>query len=120
MRWLAPPVAENFGLDYKMTTYIDEAIDCLRDGGEVIALVKGDREGKPGLFTHIGHYITLIAYDKEEFCILDPGLNEGKFDNAVAEGTVRFSYPFVYCKKEVIKEEEDNTVAAYYLFKRKN
>lgn len=84
-----------------------------------IALVKGDRDGKYGLFTHIGHYITLIAYDGEEFCILDPGLNDGKFDAAEKEGRVRFSYPFIYCKKEIIKEEEDNTVAAYYLFRRK-
>ena len=119
MRWLAPPVSEEYELDYKMTTDIDEAIECIRNGGEVIVLVKGDREGKQGLFTHIGHYITLIAYDGEEFCILDPGITKGKFDKAIEEGTVRFSYPFVWCKKEVIKEEEDNTVAAYYLFKRK-
>ena len=119
MRWLAPPVAEEYGLDYKMTTSIDEAIECIRDGGEAIALVKGDREGKEGLFTHIGHYVVLIAYDGEEFCILDPGITEGKFDEAVKEGKLRLSYPFLWCKKEIIKEEEDNTVAAYYLFKRK-
>ena len=119
MRVYAPYVAENLGLDYTMTTSIDEAIECIRDGGEVIALVKGNRDGKDGLFTAIGHYIVLIAYDGEEFCILDPGLKEGKFDSAEKDGTVRLSHPFVYCKKEIIKEEEDNTVAAYYLFSRK-
>ena len=119
MRWLAPPVAEEYGLDYRMTTSIDEAIECIRDGGEVIALVRGDRDGKRGLFTSIGHYITLIAYDGKEFTILDPGYKEERYAMPEHEGKTRVLYPFVYATREVIKEEEDNSVAAYYLFKRK-
>ena len=119
MRWLAPPVAEEYGLDYRMTTSIDEAIECIRDGGEVIALVRGDRDGKRGLFTSIGHYITLIAYDGKEFTILDPGYKEERYAMPEHEGKTRVLYPFVYATRDVIKEEEDNSVAAYYLFKRK-
>ena len=120
MRVFAPYVADEYGLDYKMTTSIDEAIECLREGGEVIALVRGDRDGRKGLFTSIGHYITLIAYDGQEFTILDPGYTKERYAMPEHKGKTRVIYPFVYAAKDVIKEEEDNTVAAYYLFKRKN
>ena len=119
MRLMAPYVAEKLNLEYRMTQSIDEAIECIRDGGEVIALVMGDRDGKEGLFTRIGHYITLISYDGEDFCILDPEFSDGKFNAPGKRERVREALPFIYCKKETIKEEEDNSVAAYYLFKRK-
>ncbi len=119
MRVMAPYVAEKYGLNYKKTNSLSEVIKCLKRGGEVILLVKGDRDGKEGLFTHIGHYITLISYDGEDFCILDPGMRDGKFDKAVEEKRVRFEYPFLYCSGEVLEDEADKTVAAYYLFERR-
>jgi hypothetical protein len=119
MRVMAPYIAEKYGLDYKKTNSLSKAVSCLKRGGEVIALVRGDRDGKNGLFTHIGHYITLISYDGEYFCILDPGMKDGKFDDAIKDGTVRLEYPCVYCRAEVIEEEADKSVAAYYLFERK-
>ncbi len=118
MRVMAPYLAEKYNLNYQRTNSIDEAIQCLQRGGEVIALVRGDRDGQMGLFTHIGHYITLISYDGEEFCILDPGYTEENFKIPERAAKVRIEYPFTYCTPNIIEEEADNSVAAYYLFER--
>ena len=118
MRVMAPYLAEKYNLKYERTNSIAEAIACLQRGGEVIALVRGDRDGQMGLFTRIGHYITLISYDGEEFCILDPGYTEENFKIPERAAKVRIEYPFTYCTPTIIEEEADNEVAAYYLFER--
>lgn len=49
--------------------YKDELLNHLKNGGEVIANVSGDREGCVGVFTQRGHYILVLAVENNTVCI---------------------------------------------------
>ena len=121
MRVLGEVVAKKFDLDFSCTNDIRRAIAHLKKGGRVIALVGGDREDYVGLFTKRGHFILLLSFDGEEFCILDPSYTPTKFDAPGREGRVRVKYPFVYCSKEelVLAAKEKAKTGRYYLFSNK-
>lgn len=120
MQILGPAVAEKFDLDYQETNNIEEVIKCLQEGGAVVILTGGDYPGHTGIFTHGGHFITAISYADGEFCILDPSLKKGKFDEKGRKGKVRVEGKFVYASTEVIAMEAANRDPGYYLFRRKS
>jgi hypothetical protein len=116
MTVLGPIIAEKFGLVYSNTESLDEAIEHLQNGGKIIAHV-GHPEGKPGLFTMRGHYITLISTDGEEVCILDPSYKEDKFTIPERVGKVNDkNAPFLYCDKNILHGETKGH--RYHLFSR--
>lgn len=102
LRVLAPVVAERFGLRYQGSDSREDVVACLRSGGRVIANAAGDRDGKPGLFSHRQHYILLISTDGEQVCILDPYLYEGKFEEEGRAGKVRQEGVFLYCSLDTL------------------
>lgn len=111
---LGPAVAERFGLVYKPSMDLSEAIACLRDGGKVVARVK------KGLFTNGSHYICLVSTDGNDFCILDPSYTPTKFHTPEREGRVDdTNAPFVYCSVDLVHSDTEDECTKYHLFRRK-
>ena len=117
MSVLGPVIAEKFGLEYRNTKSLEEAVEHLRCGGRIICNV-GHPEGGVGLFTMRSHFIVLISTDGKEFCILDPSYKEGKFDIPERAGKVNDkNAPFLYCDVNTLHAEAHNNM--YHLFSRK-
>lgn len=113
-------IAHGYGLDFSCTKEIDAAIACLQRGGRVVALVSGSREGYVGLFSGVKHYILLVSYDGEDFCILDPAYTDKKYAVEGRIGRTRIEKPFVYAsRREVELATEAQSKIRYYLFSRK-
>ena len=121
MTILGPAVADKFNLDYKETYDINEALQALREGGRVIALVGGKEPGNRGIFTSGGHFIVLIAVDaKDEICILDPHWVSKNFKKWQKEGLVRMDGTLVYTSPEVLHQEAKKLGdPSYSIFRRK-
>ena len=122
LRILGPVIADKFGLDFIKTNDLDEAINYLRMGAQIVVHVRV-KEGEPlGLFTKRGHYMLLTATDGKEFCILDPSYSPEKYTIPERVGRVDISHaPYLYCDVNVTHNE---TIAVdgrtkYYVFKRK-
>ncbi|MDD3192410.1 MAG: hypothetical protein PHE47_00915 [Oscillospiraceae bacterium] len=120
LKVLSPVIAQKYGLQYECTDDTKAMVRWVQNGGCAIANVGGDRdEGKYiGVFSHGGHYITVISADEKELCILDPSLKEGKFDETGRQGKVRVVGNFAYCAPEVLAQDTDNRSPGYYLFAR--
>lgn len=120
LKILGPVVADMYGLNFDMTSDADVMVDTLKKGGMVIANSGGDREGYTGLFTHGGHYITVVSADGNEVCVLDPSYKEGKYEEEGRKGKAVVQKPFVYCSLDVLKKDCENRNPAFYLFSRKH
>ena len=116
MKVLGKALSERYEIDFSYTNEIDEAIDHLAKGGRVIVLVGGAREGYTDLFTKRGHYMLLLSYDGEEFCILDPALSDTKYTEEGRVGRVRVKPPFLYSSKEEIVLATEAQKTRYFLF----
>ena len=117
---LGPAVAERFGLTFEKTRDPEKLIACLQRGGEAVVNVGGDTDGEIGLFTRSGHYIVAISYADGEFCLMDPGGDESKFDMEGRAGKVRVNGHFIYCPLDtLLKESIDKREHPFYLFNRK-
>ena len=120
MSMLAPVIAEKFEVDYHATDELEEALCHLQAGGHVIMHVSKQANGEPGLFTKGGHYISLIATDGEQVCILDPSYTPDKFHTPAREGKVDdHRAPFLYCHKDLLPPEGKRECVKYHLFGRK-
>lgn len=119
MEVFGPVVAEKFGLHFVKTSDISEAIEAIRDGGRVIARVANLEPQHKGIFTKKDHYITVIAATGDEVCILDPSWTSKKFTKWEKEGLVRLDGTLVYTTPEILHNERNTTVPAYYIFRRK-
>ena len=97
------------------------AVRHLRDGGCIIANVGGDQKDRDyiGLFSHGGHYITLISADDKEVCVLDPSWRIDKYEEEGRQGKVRMDGKFVYCSHETLDQDASSRSPRYYLFARK-
>lgn len=111
----APVLAEKLGLQWESSRDIADVHRCLRSGGSVIALVRG------GLFAGSGHYINVIGYEPDgRFVILDPSLQEGKYDTPERKGRVEIKYDYlILCQEQELVAEANETYTPYYLFWRK-
>ena len=111
-------LADKFGLKMVMSNDVNDAIECLRTGGCVIANVRNTEQHK-AIFTAGAHYIVLFAYDAEgRFAVLDPsGEKPGKFDEAIANHLVEKVGKIEYVKPEVLDLEAYDP-HRYYLFWR--
>ncbi|MCI6639585.1 MAG: hypothetical protein MSH10_02150 [Pygmaiobacter massiliensis] len=120
MKLLGPEVAERYGLSYATTDSVQEMIACLKNGGCAIVNVGGDREGYQGVFSHGGHFMTVISADADdELCVLDPSWRQDKWEEPGRPGKVRMEGKFVYCTPQVLAKDAENRSPSYYLFSRK-
>ena len=102
-----PAFSKKFGLRHRETNDIEEAKECLRTGGTVIALV-GERkeDGYIGVFTHEEHYICLASLLSDgRFEVLDPYLFDGKFDQPGRAGKVELSGHIARCGESVLLDD---------------
>lgn len=60
----APAFAEKCGLDMESSNDPERLRYCLRTGGAAVLHVKGDRDGRVGVFSHVGHYVAAISVAK--------------------------------------------------------
>lgn len=121
MSMLAPVVAEKFDLDYRNTDDLDEMLRHLQAGGAVIVHVKRLEGDEVGLFTKSGHYMSVIATDGEEVCILDPSYTPEKYHLEGREGKVDDkNAPFLYCHKDTLHAHTAWNRPKYHLFSRKS
>ncbi|MBR0131099.1 MAG: hypothetical protein IJM08_07325 [Firmicutes bacterium] len=117
-------LANKFGLKLKLSRSMDEVIDCLKNGGCVVANVGGDRVEEDGskytgVFSHGGHYIFVESLCEDgRLSILDPSLKEGKFEEEGRQGKVEVKGKFCYCQPEILIKDSDNRTPSYYLFRR--
>ena len=84
-------VADEFDIDYAETSYLDRAIELLKDNYYIIVSCGN------GLFTTGGHYIVIYGIDGNTLKIYDPYLYSGKFDTSTRRGKVTVSGNTVYC-----------------------
>ena len=116
----APAFAEKLGLRLETSYDLEDLRKCLRTGGAAIILVRGDRDGTVGLFTHTGHYITAINEELDgRIAILDPYFYDGKFDEEGRKGKVELRNGVIaLCDGDIISEEANVTSVPYFLFWR--
>ena len=119
MKVLGSILADRYDLDFSYTNEIEAAISHLQKGGRVIALVGGDREDYVGLFAKVGHYILLLSFDGDQFCILDPAFSDTKYTEQGRVGRVKVAKPFLYSSKEEVMLATQEKGTKYYLFSRK-
>ena len=113
--------AEKFGLVCRVADTLEEMQECLRTGGAVIVHVGGDREGRVGLFSHVGHYIVAIDVEPDgRIAILDPAYQPGRYDEEGRAGKVEVKNGVVaLCEPELLHEDTLNRQpGAYILFHR--
>ena len=121
MTVLGPVLAEKYGLNYAHTNELSEAINHLKQGGQVIARVSVKDGEQIGLFTKSAHYISLISTDGKDFCILDPSYTPTKFEISERKGKVNTdNFPFLYCDVNLVDKEGSVKYPKYYLFSRKH
>ncbi len=116
----APAVCEKYGLTYELTCDAGKMLQFLQNGeGMAIANSGGDREGWTGVFTHGGHFITLVSAKGREICVMDPSQSEGKYDEPGREGKVRVEGHMLYVDIAVLAKDCDNRYPSYCLFRKK-
>ena len=117
----APAFAEKFGLKVQASMDIEDLQNCLRTGGAAVVLVRGDQEGRKGLFTRGGHFMAVIAEEADgRLAILDPSYKEGKFDLPEHKGKVEMKDGVIaLCTPETLHEEAKPSRFHYYLFWRR-
>lgn len=121
-RRFAPAFAEKVGLRLEMSYDIADLVRCLHTGGAAVILVIGDHDGRPGLFTHNGHYIAAISEEPDgRIALLDPYLYDGKFEEEGRAGKVEMTNGVIaLCSKETLHAEADpRNITPYFLFWRK-
>ena len=111
-------------MDLEMTNDPQRLLYCLQTGGAAVILVRGDRDGHIGLFSHSGHYITAIGLDEEgKVIILDPSLKDGKYDEPGREGKVTIQNDVIlHCALADVAEDSHSDTAqsiSFSLFWRK-
>lgn len=72
-------IADRWGIAVSQTYDINAAVDCLNEGGMVIASSNG---GARGLFSDGGHIIVFAGMRNGKIVVYDPGLYPGKYDKA--------------------------------------
>ena len=116
----APAFAEKLGLKLEASRDIEALRRCVRTGGAAVILVRGDRDGQIGLFTHGAHYMSVINEEPDgRFAILDPSLSDKKYKEEGREGKVEVTkHGIVLATAEQLVAEAHDTSMPYYLFWR--
>lgn len=117
----APAFAEKVGLRLESSRNFEDLLRCLRTGGAAVVLVVGDRDGKVGLYTHGGHYMTAISEEADgRIAVLDPAYTEKKYNEPGREGRVEAKCNgLILCNPQDLAEECAPKPTPYHLFWRK-
>lgn len=92
-------IAENYNIDHALKWKLDDAIDCLKRGGMVIALCS------KGLFTTGGHFIVLAGMkDDNTIIVYDSYLYSNKFNSYGRAGKATVDGNKVYVSYANMKE----------------
>ena len=119
MSIFGPAIAEKYNLAYDSTSDLDEAIEHLRKGGQIVVHMRR-REPGIALFTNAGHYMLITATDGKDFCILDPSYTPEKYHIPEREGKVNDkNAPYLYCDVRAVHSEAHYEKPKYHLFSRK-
>lgn len=73
-----PWIAKRYGLKCKKSIYINDAVECLKRGGMVVAHLY---DPKNSLFSTGGHYVVLADVRGSNLVVYDPYLYAGKFNS---------------------------------------
>ena len=121
LRYIAPVFAYQFGLELEMTDDPQKLLHCLRTGGCAVAHASGDREGRTGVFTHSGHYVTVINEERDgRLAILDPYQTEKKLNEETFTSVVEVKDNIFKCSLETLVEDcKPKSGIPFYLFRRK-
>lgn len=85
-----------------------------------MAHVAGDVDGKPGLFSHTGHYVAVINQERDgRLAIVDPYLYEGKFEEPGRAGKVELTKDVIALCAPADLDADVVKTTPYYLFWRK-
>lgn len=116
----APAFAEQFGLEYEMTSDPERLRYCLRTGGAAVAHVGGDREGHIGVFSHGGHYVAVIGEERDgRLAVLDPSYKENKYEEEGRVGKVELKNGVIaLCDIQVLVDDCANRSPSFWLFWR--
>jgi len=116
----APAFAEKFDLKLEMTSDPERLRYCLRTGGAAVVHSGGDKEGRIGVFSHGGHYITAISeLEDGRIAVLDPDYSDDKFEEEGSKGQVEFRGVICIVDMEVLVQDSSTRTPSYYLFWRK-
>ena len=86
-------LGRNYNLEVKNTSNINEAVQCLKYGGMVVASLSPG-----GLFSTNGHIVVLVEMkDANRIVVYDPYLYSGKFNQLGRQGKVEVNGNEVYC-----------------------
>ena len=92
-------IAENYGINHELKWKLDDAIDCLKRGGMVVALCS------KGLFTTGGHFIVLAGMKNDDTIIVyDSYLYSNKFNAYGRAGKATVDGNKVYVSYANMKE----------------
>jgi hypothetical protein len=116
----APAFAKELGLRYERSADIEDLKRCLRTGGAVVINVGGDRPGRVGVFSHVGHYIVAINEEPDgRIAILDPAYQEGRYEEEGRVGKVEVKHGGIaLTSPEILAEDSETRAPAYHLFWR--
>ena len=116
----APAFAEKFGLVYENTADTDRVLFCLQTGGAVVINVAGDKNGKVGLFSRVGHYVVAINVEPDgRIAVLDPYFQDGRYEIEGRKGKIELKQGVIaLCKAEDLFADAIVSSPAYHLFWR--
>ncbi len=105
--------ADKYGIEFKQTSDISVAIDCISKGGKVVASTPG---GSTGLFSTNGHFVVLVGLANNTFTVYDSYLYKGKYDLSFRKGKASVSGNNVYVSVDITKSE----IQQYFCFYPQN
>ena len=115
----APIFAKKLGLKLEMTDDIKRVSYALKTGGVVVANVCGDYENHVGVFSHGGHYVTVINLEEDgKVAVLDPSIKDGKYDEDGRKGKVEVKGEIALCSLKTLEKDCKMRTPAFYLFWR--
>ena len=120
MKIFGSACAERFGLSMTTSDDTKDVEECLKKGGCVIVNVGGDHDDHVGTFSDVGHYVIIISFNGEEFCVMDPAYRVDKYTIPGRKGKVREDGLFLYTTAKVLMEDTANRTPGFYLFQRKS
>lgn len=119
LKILGPVIAQKYGLCFTTTSDMERLLSHLQNGGAAIANVGGDHDDHIGVFSDVGHYITVLSYSDGELLILDPAYRLGKYTSPGREGKIRENGVFLYTSPEILLSDTENREPRFYLFSAK-
>ena len=111
--------AEKFGLKMDVSIDVECVEECLKAGGCVIVNVRGDYREVRGIFSHYGHYMTIISHEENEFCLLDPGFDKEWYESPERKCKVRTVGYFLYVSPEILMSSLQTENSGFFCFRRK-